>query len=234
MNVALAFARQGYRVGLLDTDIFGPSVPKLLGLTGEPDLSSNNQLLPLQNYGVKAMSMGFLVGEDNAIVWRGLMVMKALQQLLHEVAWGTLDILILDMPPGTGDVQLTITQQVILDGVAVVSTPQDIALIDAVRGVNMFKKTHTKVLGMIQNMSYFECPKCHEHTNIFGSDGVVREAHKLGINVLGDIPLHASICQEADEGRPTVVANPDGHLAAKYIALANRIGQEIGLEKSHS
>lgn len=231
VNVALALARQGYRVGLLDTDIFGPSVPKLLDLSGEPELSSENQLLPLQNYGVKAMSMGFLVGADSAVVWRGLMVMKAIQQLLHEVSWGGLDILVLDMPPGTGDVQLTITQQVVLDGAAVVSTPQDIALIDAVRGINMFKKTDTKVLGMIQNMSHFVCPKCNHQTDIFGTDGVVREAERHGFEILGDIPLHASICKQADVGRPTVVADPEGHLASIYHALARKIATNVGLAK---
>lgn len=229
--MALALARQGYRVGLLDTDIFGPSVPKLLDLSGEPELSSENQLLPLQNYGVKAMSMGFLVGTDSAVVWRGLMVMKAIQQLLHEVSWGGLDILVLDMPPGTGDVQLTITQQVVLDGAAVVSTPQDIALIDAVRGINMFKKTDTKVLGMIQNMSHFVCPKCNHQTDIFGTDGVVREAERHGFEILGDIPLHASICKQADVGRPTVVADPEGHLASIYHALARKIATNVGLAK---
>lgn len=205
-------------------------MPTLLNLTGEPELSDDNQLIPLQNYGVKAMSMGFLVGQDSAIVWRGLMVMKALQQLLHEVSWGGLDILILDMPPGTGDVQLTITQQIVLDGAAVVSTPQDVALIDAVRGINMFKKTDTRVLGMIQNMSYFECPNCQHETHIFGTDGVVREAGRNGVEVLGSIPLHASICAQADHGKPTVVAEPDGPLAKKYIELAQRIGTAIGLK----
>lgn len=229
VNLALSFARLGYKTGLLDTDIFGPSVPKLLNLSGEPELSDNNQLLPMQNYGVKAMSMGFLMGQDSAVVWRGMMVMKALQQLLHEVAWGDLDILILDMPPGTGDVQLTITQQLILDGAVVVSTPQDIALLDAVRGITMFEKTRTKVLGMVQNMSHFVCPKCGEQTDIFGTDGVVREAGKHGMAVLGDIPLHASICKQADLGKPTVVSEPDGVLAKHYLGIADKIAAAIHL-----
>ena len=216
-------ARQGQRVGLLDADIFGPSVPKLLNLSGEPELTSDYQLVPLQNYGVKAMSMGFLVGADSAVVWRGLMVMKALQQLLHEVAWNGLDILVIDMPPGTGDVQLTITQQVVLDGAVIVSTPQDIALIDAIRGITMFEKTNTRVLGMVQNMSYFECPKCHHETNIFGTDGVLEEAKKRGIELLGDIPLHASICADADRGVPTVVSEPESTRGQRYLNLASSI-----------
>lgn len=228
--MALAFAKQGYRVGLLDTDIFGPSVPKLLDLEGqEPELSSDNQLLPLTNYGVKAISMGFLIGQENPVVWRGLMVMKGIQQLLHEVAWGGLDVLVIDMPPGTGDVQLTITQQIVLDGAAIVSTPQDVALIDAIRGIEMFKKINVKVLGMIQNMSYFECPNCHHETHVFGQDGVVREAKRLGVEVLASIPLHASICAQADQGKPTVVAAPAGALAKKYLELAQKIGKAIEL-----
>lgn len=155
--------------------------------------------------------------------------MKALQQLLHEVAWGGLDVLVIDMPPGTGDVQLTVTQQVILDGVAIVSTPQDIALIDAIRGINMFKKTDTKILGLVQNMSYFECPNCDHKTNIFGSDGLIREAERLGTPIIGNIPLHASICADADRGKPTVVAEPEGVLAQQYLLLASNIAKAIHL-----
>ncbi|OLL23453.1 Iron-sulfur protein IND1 [Neolecta irregularis DAH-3] len=220
-------ALQGRKVGILDTDIFGPSIPKLFNLSGEPSL--DNRLIPLQNYGVESMSMGFLVGEEAPVVWRGLMVMKALQQLLHEVEWGALDLLILDLPPGTGDTQLTITQQILLDGAVIVSTPQDIALIDAVKGINMFKKVNVPLLGIIQNMSIFVCPKCNHETSIFGCDGARRTAEKHGIEHLGDIPLHQSICAQADLGKPTVISEPDGIYAQIFREIAKRICNKIGL-----
>ncbi|KAH8816162.1 nucleotide binding protein-like protein [Xylogone sp. PMI_703] len=230
VNLALAFAKRGLRSGILDTDIFGPSIPTLLNLSGEPRLSSNNQLVPLSNYGVKSMSMGYLVGEDAPVVWRGLMVMKALQQLLHEVDWGGLDVLVLDLPPGTGDTQLTITQQVVLDGAIIVSTPQDIALKDAVKGINMFKKMNIPLLGMIQNMSLFVCPHCHNSTHIFGSHaGVTHACEKHGVKFLGDVPLHPRICDDADRGKPTVVSEPDSERAEAFMNIAQIIGKDIGL-----
>lgn len=230
VNLALAFAKRGLRSGILDTDIFGPSIPTLLNLSGEPRLSSNNQLIPLSNYGVKSMSMGYLVGDEAPVVWRGLMVMKALQQLLHEVDWGGLDILVLDLPPGTGDTQLTITQQIILDGAIIISTPQDIALKDAVKGINMFKKTNIPILGMVQNMSLFICPHCHNSTHIFGShSGVEKACREHGINFLGNIPLHASICDYADRGKPTVVSEPDSERTKSFITISQRVGDLIGL-----
>ncbi|PNS15100.1 hypothetical protein CAC42_2329 [Sphaceloma murrayae] len=227
VNLALAFARSGLRSGILDTDIFGPSVPTLLDLSGEPRLSSNNQLVPLTNYGLKSMSMGYLVPESSAIVWRGLMVMKALQQLLHEVEWGGLDVLVMDLPPGTGDVQLTITQQVVVDGAVIVSTPQDIALKDAVRGVEMFRKVQTPILGMVQNMSAFTCPTCNSTHSIFGKEGVMRKCKELNIDLLGDLPLHPQICEDADRGKPTVVAEPDSTRAKAFVDLAGRIRQKL-------
>ncbi|MCJ1282347.1 hypothetical protein MMC26_001670 [Xylographa opegraphella] len=229
VNLALAFSRQGRRAGILDTDIFGPSIPTLLNLSGEPRLSENNQLIPLTNYGVKAMSMGFLVNEDAPVVWRGLMVMKALQQLLHDVDWGGLDVLVLDLPPGTGDTQLTITQQIKLDGTVIVSTPQDIALKDAVKGVAMFRKVDVPILGMIQNMSVFTCPQCNHSTHIFGSEGVLRECSKHSIDFLGDIPLHASICDDADRGKPTVVSEPASPRGQAFVKIADTVGRKIGL-----
>ncbi|KAI9669777.1 MAG: hypothetical protein M1829_005032 [Trizodia sp. TS-e1964] len=229
VNLALCFARQGHRTGILDTDIFGPSVPTLLDLSGEPRLSSQNQLIPLANYGVKSMSMGYLVDEKAPVVWRGLMVMKALQQLLHEVDWGGLDILVLDLPPGTGDVQLTITQQINLDGAVIVSTPQDIALKDTIKGINMFSKVNVAVLGMIQNMSVFTCPHCHQSTHIFGTSGVERECSKLKIDFLGDVPLHAKICDDADRGKPTVVSEPESARAKAFMAIAEAVGRKINL-----
>lgn len=236
-NLALAFTSLGHRTGILDTDIFGPSIPTLLNLAdaGEPRLSSSNQLIPLSNYGVKSMSMGFLVAEEAPVVWRGLMVMKALQQLLWEVDWSGgggdgLDVLVLDLPPGTGDTQLTITQQIELDGAVIVSTPQDVALKDAVRGIGMFQKTGVKVLGMVQNMSVFKCPGCGLNTHIFGADGVSRRCKEHGIDLLGDIPLDEKICEDADQGKPTMVAEPENARARAYASIAERIGEKIGLE----
>ncbi|KAK9237970.1 P-loop containing nucleoside triphosphate hydrolase protein [Lipomyces kononenkoae] len=231
VNLALSLAMQQKRVGILDTDIFGPSIPKLLNLTGrEPNVTESNRLVPLSNYGLKAMSMGFLLpDEDSPVVWRGLMVMKALQQLLHEVEWGGLDVLVLDLPPGTGDVQLTITQQVVVDGAVIVSTPQDIALIDAVKGINMFKKVDVPVLGMVQNMSVFVCPNCNHETHIFGSEGVQREAARLGTEILGSIPLHRDICTLSDAGTPVVVAQPDTANAMAYKAIADKIIQKLSI-----
>ncbi|QSZ36270.1 hypothetical protein DSL72_007396 [Monilinia vaccinii-corymbosi] len=230
VNLALAFARRGLRSGILDTDIFGPSIPTLLNLSGEPRLSSNNQLIPLSNYGVKSMSMGYLVGDAAPVVWRGLMVMKALQQLLHEVDWGGLDVLVLDLPPGTGDTQLTITQQIVLDGAVIVSTPQDLALKDAVKGINMFKKIDIPILGMVQNMSLFTCPHCQNSTHIFGpQSGVTHACEKHGIDFLGDIPLHASICDDADRGKPTVVAEPESERAKAFMSITDLVGKKVGL-----
>ncbi|KAI5246991.1 P-loop containing nucleoside triphosphate hydrolase protein [Aureobasidium subglaciale] len=246
VNLALAFARSGLRTGVLDTDIFGPSIPTLLDLEGnEPRLSSSrsipysnlrtsqitkrtdNQLIPLTNYGLKSMSMGYLVPQTSAIVWRGLMVMKALQQLLHEVEWNGLDVLVLDLPPGTGDVQLTITQQIELDGAVIVSTPQDVALKDAVRGVEMFRKVKVPILGMVQNMSAFTCPNCSTTHSIFGREGVIKKCEEMNIKLLADIPLHPSICEDADRGKPTVVAEPDSLRAQVFKDLAGDLRKQL-------
>ncbi|KAF1807965.1 P-loop containing nucleoside triphosphate hydrolase protein [Eremomyces bilateralis CBS 781.70] len=229
-NLALAFARRGLRTGILDTDIFGPSIPTLFNISGEPRLSTNNQLIPLSNYGVKSMSMGYLVGEDAPVVWRGLMVMKALQQLLHEVEWGGLDLLVLDLPPGTGDVQLTISQQVEVDGAVIVSTPQTLSALDAIKGVNMFGKVNVPILGLIQNMSVFICPHCSESTHIFGSGPLEKKCRELNLPLLGDIPLDGRICEDADRGMPTVVADPKGVRAQAFGQIAQNIGELIGLD----
>ncbi|CCU74364.1 unnamed protein product [Blumeria hordei] len=233
VNLALAFTRHGLRSGLLDTDIFGPSVPTLMNLSGEPRLSANDELIPLSNYGVKSMSMGYLVGENSPVVWRGLMVMKALQQLLHSVDWGGLDVLVLDLPPGTGDTQLTITQQIVLDGAIIISTPQDLALKDAVKGINMFKTTGVPILGMIQNMNTFYCPHCNESTDIFrNNQGIKRACENSNIELLGEIPLHANICDDADRGKPTVIAEPDSVRAKIFVNIAEKIATLVGLSKS--
>ncbi|MCJ1441941.1 MAG: hypothetical protein MMC23_002433 [Stictis urceolatum] len=229
-NLALAFSRKGLRSGILDTDIFGPSIPTLFNLSGEPRLSSDNRLIPLINYGVKTMSMGYLVAPTSAVVWRGLMVQKALQQLLHETSWGGLDVLILDLPPGTGDVQLTIAQQIHLDGSIIISTPQDLALQDAVKGIEMFRKTDIRVLGMVQNMSVFVCPSCGEKTSVFGQEGVRRRCEDMGVELLADVPLDARVCEDADRGRPTVVSEPEGERARVFLELVGRVGEMVGVE----
>lgn len=240
VNLALSFSRHNLRTGILDTDIFGPSIPTLLDLAdaSEPRLTEQNHLVPLQSYGLKSMSMGYLLSSETApVAWRGLMVMKALQQLLHEVDWSPgLDVLVLDLPPGTGDVQLTIGQQVELSGAVVVSTPQDIALKDAVKGVGMFRKMNIPVLGLVQNMSVFVCPKCGEETKIFAhdesGDGAQTKAHELGVDFLGNIPLDAKICRDADSGKPTIVAEEAaGKLVNTnyYESIAEKVAKKIGL-----
>lgn len=226
VNVALALQKLGKATGILDVDIFGPSIPKLLNLSGEPRLSDDGRLLPLSNYGLPSMSMGYLVPPENAVVWRGLMVMKALQQLLFEVEWPHLDYLVIDMPPGTGDTQLTISQQVKVDGAVIVSTPQDIALIDAVKGIAMFNKVHIPILGLVQNMSYHVCPNCQHKSHIFGHDGAVREAEKHDIDILGQIPLNAEICIHSDSGNPVVTG--DVALAEPYMEIARGIITKLG------
>ncbi|CAI2164156.1 10896_t:CDS:2 [Funneliformis geosporum] len=224
VNLALAVSSFRKNVGILDADIFGPSIPRLMNLKGEPNIiESNGNLIPLVNYGVKAMSMGFMVGEESPIVWRGLMVMKALQQLLHQVHWDELDLLVIDMPPGTGDTQLTISQQIELSGVVIVSTPQDIALIDAKKGANMFSKVNVPILGIIQNMSTFICPNCQHQTHIFGKDGTNKVAKDLNIDLLGDIPLDADICDLSDLGKPIVIAKPDSIYAKGYKDIALKV-----------
>ncbi|KAI6356960.1 hypothetical protein MCOR25_007801 [Pyricularia grisea] len=230
-NLALAFARLGHRAGILDTDIFGPSIPTLFNLSEEPRLSQNNQLLPLSNYGVKTMSMGYLVGEESAVVWRGPMVMKALQQLLHEVDWGGLDVLVLDLPPGTGDTQLSITQQIYVDGSIIITTPHTLAVQDAVKGIDMFNKVSVPILGLVQNMSAFVCQHCHGETPIFGpGSGIVKEVcDKRGIELLADLPLHPSISGDAASGRPTVVAEPESSRAALFMKIAQAAGVKVGL-----
>ncbi|KAF2837445.1 nucleotide binding protein-like protein [Patellaria atrata CBS 101060] len=232
VNLALSLARQGHRTGILDTDIFGPSIPTLLNLVGqEPRLSEDNTLLPLTNYGIPSMSIGYLIPPTSPIIWRGAMVQKSLMQLLHTVSWGPpgLDVLVLDLPPGTGDVQLTITQQIVLDGAVVVSTPQDIALIDAVRGVGMFEKVDVPVLGMVQNMSHFYCPNCSTVTSLFGAGGVAKKCAELGLRLLGDIPLDARICADADRGMPTVVAEPENERAKAFHGIAKEVAALLGL-----
>jgi ATP-binding protein involved in chromosome partitioning len=222
-NLALSLLAMGYKVGVLDSDIYGPSMQRVLGVSGKPDTTVNKKMVPKQAHGLKVMSMGFLVPEDTAMIWRGPMVMSAIQQLLREVDWGELDFLIVDMPPGTGDAQLTLAQTVPLAGAVIVSTPQDLALIDAARGVTMFNKVSVPVLGIVENMSTFICPNCQHETPIFGHGGARAEADRLGVRFLGEIPLDMAIRVTSDEGRPIVIDQPDGPHAAAYRAVAEGV-----------
>jgi ATP-binding protein involved in chromosome partitioning len=227
VNLALGLQAIGLKTGILDADIYGPSQPRLLGLTGRPEVARANTLRPMQAHGLRAMSMGFLVEEGTPIIWRGPMVVSALTQMLRDVDWGDLDVLVIDMPPGTGDVQLTMAQQVPLAGAIIVSTPQDLALIDARKGLNMFRKVDVPVLGIIENMSYFLCPKCGERSDIFGHGGAKAEAEKLGIPFLGAVPLHIDIRATSDEGRPIVASSPDSVHAQIYRDIAARAWSEL-------
>ncbi|KAG5437906.1 hypothetical protein PCK2_000976, partial [Pneumocystis canis] len=226
-NLAIAMSFSGKKIGLLDADLFGPSIPKMFNLFKKPLLSEKKQFLPLTNYGIKIMSMGFLIDKDSPIVWRGLMVMKAIQQLIYDVDWGTLDVLVIDMPPGTGDTQLTITQQVILDGAIIVSTPQDIALMDVIRGVHMFQKMEVQIFGMVQNMSVFICPNCHHHSYIFGTNGLERVAKNMNIDILATIPLHEKIVQDCENGCPTVVVDPNSPQSLPFKTLADMVWKKL-------
>ncbi|XP_008396843.2 iron-sulfur cluster transfer protein NUBPL [Poecilia reticulata] len=214
-------------VGLLDADIYGPSIPKLMNLKGNPELNDDNRMIPLINYGVPCMSMGFLVPDTSPIVWRGLMVMSAIERLLRQVEWGSLDYLVVDMPPGTGDVQLSITQNIPIAGAVIVSTPQDVALLDARRGAEMFRKLNVPVLGLVQNMSVFQCPNCHHHTHIFGSNGAKQLAETISVKFLGDVPLHLNIRETSDKGQPIVISSPDSPEAEAYRKVASAVIQNL-------
>lgn len=231
-NLALGLATLGLRIGVLDADIYGPSQPRMLGISGRPTSPDGKTLDPMNNYGVKCMSMGFLVAEDTPMIWRGPMVQSALQQMLRDVDWGELDMLVVDMPPGTGDAQLTMAQQVPLTGAVIVSTPQDIALLDARKGLNMFRKVDVPVLGIVENMSYFCCPNCGHVSHIFAHGGARREADRLGMEFLGEIPLDLTIRETSDSGQPVVVSQPDNEHAKAYVAIAQRIWDKVsaGLE----
>jgi ATP-binding protein involved in chromosome partitioning len=226
-NLALAFAALGLRAGLLDADIYGPSMRRMLGIEGQPHSSDGVRLDPMEAYGVKAMSMAFLVEEETPIVWRGPMVQSALEQMMRDVAWGPLDVMVVDMPPGTGDTQLTMAQRVPLAGAVIVSTPQDIALVDARKGLNMFRKVDVPVLGLIENMSYFCCPNCGHRSEIFGHGGARREAARLGMDFLGEIPLDIVIRETSDGGFPIVAAEPESAHAKAYRAIAEAVWAKI-------
>ena len=223
VNLALGLKAQGLKVGLLDADVYGPSLPRLLGLSSKPVMGEGRMLEPLEAYGVKVMSIGFLVEDNAAMIWRGPMVMSALQQMLREVNWGELDVLVVDMPPGTGDAQLTMAQSVPLAGAVIVSTPQDLALIDARRGIAMFERVEVPILGLIENMSYFLCPHCGERADIFGHGGAKHEAEQQNVPYLGAIPLHIEIRERSDSGKPVVATAPDSTHAHIYKDIAAKI-----------
>ena len=226
VNLAVALANLGLKVGLLDADIYGPSLPRMLGLARKPEVRGD-KMIPLPAWGLKAMSIGFLVEEETAMIWRGPMVMGALEQMMGQVEWGALDIMIVDMPPGTGDAQLTMAQRVALAGAVIVSTPQDIALLDARRGVKMFERTRVPVLGLIENMSYYCCPNCGHRAEIFGHGGARAEAHRLGTEFLGEVPLLIEIRTASDAGAPIVASSPESEAARAFATIAERVWAKV-------
>ena len=234
INLAMALAIIGQRVGLLDADIYGPSLPRMAGITGRPQATDGNKLRPMESFGVKVMSMGFMIDEDAPMIWRGPMVQSALQQMLGDVQWGELDVLVVDMPPGTGDAQLTMAQKVPLAGAVIVSTPQDIALLDARKAINMFRKVDVPVLGIVENMSYFCCPNCGHRTEIFAHGGARACAAKYGVDFLGEIPLDLEVRQGSDEGRPIVVSNPRHPIAEAYRGLAITVKDKLAAAQGES
>jgi len=227
VNLALGLAANGVGTGLLDADIYGPSMPRMLGVKEKPESADGKMLKPIVRYGLRTMSIGYIVAEDTPMIWRGPMVSSALEQMLRDVQWGELDVLVVDMPPGTGDAQLTLAQRVALSGAVIVSTPQDIALIDARKGLSMFRKVAVPVLGIVENMSYFLCPKCGERAEIFGHGGARDEAEKLGVPFLGEIPLHLDIRTTSDSGHPIVVAQPDSPHSQAYRNIAGRVWKQL-------
>ena len=231
-NLALALASKGQRVGVLDADIYGPSQPRMLGISGKPNSPDGQKLTPMQNFGVRVMSMGFLVDEDAPMIWRGPMVQSAITQMLNDVEWGEIDFLVVDLPPGTGDAQLTMAQKVPLAGAVIVSTPQDIALLDARKALNMFRKVDVPVLGIVENMSYFACPHCGGRSEIFSHGGAKQTAETYGVDFLGEIPLDLEIRQNSDSGRPVVVSNPSGPQAKCYLEIADAVIAKLDSESA--
>ena len=227
VNLALALAAEGASVGILDADIYGPSQPMMMGIEGRPDSIDGKTMEPMENYGVQVMSIGFLVEQDNPMIWRGPMATQALEQLLRQTNWGELDYLIVDMPPGTGDIQLTLSQRVPLTGAVIVTTPQDIALLDAKKGIKMFEKVGVPILGIVENMAVHVCENCGHIEHIFGEDGGKRLAAEYKMDYLGALPLNLSIRVQADSGRPSVVNDPDGEIAGLYKRVARQVAVKI-------
>ncbi|MBM3532509.1 MAG: iron-sulfur cluster carrier protein ApbC [Alphaproteobacteria bacterium] len=227
VNLALALKGKGLKVGILDADIYGPSLPRMMAISGKPETTDGKVLEPKEGYGVKTMSIGYLIAEDTPMIWRGPMVMSAIEQMLRDVNWGELDIMVVDLPPGTGDAQLTMAQRVPLSGAVIVSTPQDIALLDARKGLGMFRKVDVPVLGIVENMSYFLCPHCGERSDIFAHGGARREAARLGTEFLGEIPLDIAIRETSDQGFPIVISKPDHPQAKVYREIADRVWAKL-------
>ena len=228
VNLGVALARDGARVGLMDADIYGPSIPLMMGVDEQPRLDpEGRKIVPFERHGLRFMSLGFLVDRRSAVIWRGPMVMKAIEQLLRDVAWGELDYLVVDMPPGTGDAQLTLCQKVKLSGAVIVTTPQDVALADAIKGVAMFRKVGVPLLGMVENMSYFACPHCSERTDVFGHGGGRAEAAKLEVPFLGEVPLHPSIRDSGDSGRPIAASAPDSEPARPFVEISRKVRESL-------
>jgi ATP-binding protein involved in chromosome partitioning len=230
VNLALALAAEGARVGILDADIYGPSLPMMLGISGRPESSDGKSMDPLENHGLQVMSIGFLIDPDDAMIWRGPMATQALEQLLRQTNWKDLDYLIVDMPPGTGDIQLTLSQRVPITGAVIVTTPQDIALLDAKKGLKMFEKVSVPILGVVENMAVYCCPNCGHTAHIFGADGGKKMAEQYGVDYLGALPLTLSIREQADAGAPTVVAEPDGEIAGLYKAVARQVAVKVAAQ----
>ncbi len=230
-NLALSFRAMGLRTGMLDADIYGPSLPTLMGIKDRPSSPDGKTIIPMEAFGVTCMSIGFLVPPDTAMIWRGPMVMGALEQMMGDVQWGPQDILVVDMPPGTGDAQLTMAQRVPLAGAVIVSTPQDLALLDARKGLNMFRKVEVPVLGIVENMSYFLCPHCGERSDIFTHGGAQKAAMEMGVDFLGEIPLDMAIREGADSGMPIVASDPEGAHARAYRAIAEKIWAKVGVDR---
>lgn len=226
VNLAVALAKCGARVGLLDTDIYGPSIPIMMGVTEKPEVRGE-KMVPIEKYGVSLMSLGFLIPEDTAVIWRGPMVMKAVEQLLTDVEWGELDYMLIDLPPGTGDVQLTLVQKVPLSGSVIVTTPQDVALLDVVRGISMFRKVNVPILGIVENMSFFQCPHCGERTDIFSHGGGEAASKKQEVPFLGELPLDPKVRTGGDTGRPIVVEDPDSPQSKIFMDIAGKLAARV-------
>jgi len=226
VNLAVAMAKLGLKVGLLDVDIYGPSIPLMLGVTEKP-YYDGKKIFPIEKFGVQLMSLGFLVDNNEAVIWRGSLVHRAIQQLMNDVAWPDLDVMLFDMPPGTGDAQLTLSQSVALDGAVIVSTPQDVALLDAVKGVKMFRKVNVPIMGIIENMSYFLCPHCGDRTDIFSTGGAKKECKNLETDLLGEIPINVEIRSGGDDGIPVVQANPAGLQSKAFMEIAENIRKKL-------
>jgi ATP-binding protein involved in chromosome partitioning len=231
VNLALALAALGLKVGILDSDVYGPSIPRMLGVTGKPEAAPGNRIKPMRAHGIACMSIGFFVEEETPMIWRGPMATGALEQLLTDVEWGALDVMVVDMPPGTGDIHLSMAQRVPLSGAVIVSTPQDISLLDARKGLNMFRKVNVPVLGLIENMSYFVCPHCGERSDIFSHGGARREAQRLDVPFLGEVPLDIVIRETSDGGNPIVVSDPNSPHAKVYLEIARQVWDAVSAEQ---